>query len=156
EARGVAVDADGNAYVAGRTLDRTLPVTALSFEPLAPSGSAGFAAKIEFTPPQVFALTSVKPRAGGDTGLVTIRIFGTRFPLNPSAFLTRTGLPALQATAAVLAPDGRSLVARFDLRGQALGSRDVVVSGDGGQATLTLGFEIVSGRAPSISPSIIG
>lgn len=160
EASGLALDRDGNAYLAGQALDRTLPVTSSAFQSVPRSTGTGFVAKIFFVAPQTLAIDSIVPNIAGNAGTVTTQIFGHDFVPGASVLLRHPGAPDITASRVVVADDGRSATAVFPMDGVPTGVWDVVLTGPAGHtATLAAGFSVTSPVLPdasNMSISIIG
>ena len=92
-------------------------------------------------------IESAEPRFGGNSGQVTMYIYGAGFKPTSHAILRRTGLTDINAdTSYVTDAIGESMLARFNLKGKSLGDYDVVVETPG-ENTLTLPayFTIIQG-----------
>jgi|GEM_PF-3304095 len=95
------------------------------------------------------SILAISPSKGGDSGSVTTTILGTGFRSGATARLTRAGQTDIVATKTTVQPGGRVIVASFDLRAQAQGQWDVVVTNlDGGSTTLPGAFAVEEGGRP--------
>lgn len=105
--------------------------------------SAGPAGSMSFDP----VLGDAEPRIGGNSGTVSIYLFGVGFKSNSTVFLRRTGYANINAdTAYLTAVTGESMLARFDLRGKAVGMYDLCVTVTGSPLlVLSNYFEIKPG-----------
>ncbi|MBI2570284.1 MAG: SBBP repeat-containing protein, partial [Candidatus Schekmanbacteria bacterium] len=126
----IAVDSSGMVFVAGHTSSTDFP-TANRL-----SGAAGgmdsFIAEVQ---PRIegLGLIAVRPAAGGDTGFVTVRIIGSGFVDGAAVKLRAPERPDIAAWRVAVLAQGSEISATFDLRGQALGVRDLVVTNPDGQ-----------------------
>ena len=99
---------------------------------------------------------SVLPRAGGDTGSVTIRVFGNGFEEGTTIKLVRSGELEILSTN-VHIESKTSLTTTFDLNGKTRGQWDVVVTNpDNTSFTISDGFTIEEGREAQLWVDIIG
>ncbi len=81
---------------------------------------------------------SAEPRFGGNSGQLTMYIFGAGFKNSTTVKLQRPGQTTIVADTTMLTDIfGESMLARFNLKGQSLGSYDVVVETPG-ETTITL------------------
>src|SRR5207244_3666015 len=97
-------------------------------------------------PARPLSLKSIWPSHGGNTGAVSTDIVGQGFPAEAVTVRLRAdGQPDIIASPAV---QGRlAISATFDLRGAAVGPRDVVVQFAGGAETvLERGFTVEPGN----------
>jgi uncharacterized repeat protein (TIGR01451 family) len=109
-------------------------------------------------PGGALGLTSIVPNVAGDNGLVTVTIHGGGLPPSASARLVRAGQPDVVSDLVKVAGDGKSLIARFDLRGRARGEWDVIVSaaaGTQGPAALARALSVQEGRRADLHISVI-
>jgi hypothetical protein len=98
---------------------------------------------------------SVQPSHGGNAGVVTATITGFGFASGATAALSSGSL--IEGTAVMVAADGLSLTATFDLHGAVIGPRDVVVTNPDAQiATLRDGFTIEAVEAPQLRVDLVG
>jgi 6-phosphogluconolactonase (cycloisomerase 2 family) len=98
---------------------------------------------------------SILPTHGGNTGNVTVQLFGGGVQNGATVKLTGLGPDILGTTVTVL--NGSMGTSTFNLTGVMPGVRDVVVvNPDGTSATLTSGFTVEQGGAANISVEIIG
>jgi hypothetical protein len=103
------------------------------------------------------ALSAILPASGGNTGVVTVTVSGSGLPSGATIKLSRSGQPDIPGTGVVVATDGLSITATFDLTGAAAGSWDVVVmTPDAQTATLPNGFSIGALEAPQLRVDIVG
>ena len=101
-------------------------------------------------------LEGLSPTRGGDS-IVTITLRGEALGANTTVSLRR-GDEEIAGTDVTTSPGQRSLTARFDLRGRALGAWDVVIgrSNSNASATLPGGFEIETTQEPRLELSMTG
>jgi hypothetical protein len=90
-----------------------------------------------------FALSSVEPNRGGDTGSITTTIFGQGILPGATVKLARAGQPDIPGGQTVVTADGFSVTTVFDLTGKARGGYDVIVTNpDGTSRLLANGFAV--------------
>jgi uncharacterized protein (TIGR03437 family) len=120
QASAIAVDANGNAYVAGYTLSSDFPVTQGAFETATPAGFRGYAAFVTKLNPSGTALvySTYLVASGGSAVANAVAVDGsgsayvvgranTGFPVTPGAFQTTISAGAFVAK---LNPAGNALV----------------------------------------------
>lgn len=103
-------------------------------------------------------IETVEPRSGGNTGYVSMYIFGAGLKSNSVAKLKMTGESDIIADTSYLTDwIGESMLARFNLKGKTLGSYDVVIETPG-EATLTKPayFAITQGQRSNPWVSLTG
>ncbi|HEX3086578.1 MAG TPA: hypothetical protein VHP99_18730, partial [Pyrinomonadaceae bacterium] len=119
-----------------------------------------FAAKVTgITTPQntPLRLNVVTPMVGGDNGGSTLTIIGEGISQNATVRLRRVGQSDIVGASVIVSPDGSSLIARFNLTGQAQGAWDIVVTNADATTTILPGaFTIEAGRAPVIWADLLG
>ncbi|MCC6752871.1 MAG: hypothetical protein IT266_02685 [Saprospiraceae bacterium] len=96
---------------------------------------------------EVEGIDRVFPSEGGNTGLVTINLYGGGFDTSDVVLLRRSGQADLVAIRTILDAN-RALSAVFDLQQQEVGICDVVVSNGIRELILPGGFSIVEGEEP--------
>lgn len=102
-------------------------------------------------------ITAIHPRAGGDTGSVTMRIFGSGFAEGAAVKLTRNGESEIVGTPIAVGERGTIITTTFELAGKVRGVWDVVVTNpDGISIILSEGFTIEEGRAAQVWVDIVG
>jgi len=101
---------------------------------------------------------SAEPRFGGNSGQLTMYIFGAGFKNSTTVKLQRPGQTTIVADTTMLTDIfGESMLARFNLKGQSLGSYDVVVeTPDEKTITLTNYFAIEQGERSDPWSAIAG
>jgi hypothetical protein len=88
-------------------------------------------------------ITTVTPSYAANDGVKPIRIDGRGFQSGATARLHRSGSTDITGQSVVVAPDGHSLTANFDLSGVAVGAWDVKVTNpDAVEATQVAGFVV--------------
>lgn len=153
---GVAIDAVGDAYVAGITQSLDFPITSFAFDPI-PGGGAelnlceggpncdGFVTKFPIGTPEALSVTGVTPNVGGNAGQVTPEIVGTGFHNGAVAKLDCGGKGVIGTNVTITAA-GRIISATFDLTSSAPGMCDVVITNpDNTSATLAHSFTVQQG-----------
>ena len=90
-------------------------------------------------------IARVFPTEGGNTGGITLNIFGGGFATNSQAILRRAGQSDLTSIKNIY-DTGGSVTAVFDLSGTTLGEYDVVIKTGGSELVLPKGFRIVVGE----------
>ncbi len=156
-AKGVAIDAFGNALVTGYTGSANFPLA----NPLqATSGGPwdAFFLKVPFLTgtglPDVF---QVSPNVAGNTGIVTFELQGENFiGLSASVKIVRPGTNELQALKTTV--KGPAIIlAAFDLTGALTGRWDMTVEFSNGHSEhLPQAITIVAGGQPRIWIDLIG
>ncbi len=145
----IALDAAGNAYLAG---NGALPTTANAFQP---SGGTGFLAKS-------FDETSigVLPIRGGNISTVTLRVFshgGFVFQNGATVKVVRAGHPDLVGAQSRIIDGGFCLATLLDLTDVPLGAGDVVVTNpDQTVFTLPGAFTVEEGRTAQPWVAVVG
>ncbi|MBI4557010.1 MAG: PD40 domain-containing protein [Candidatus Hydrogenedentes bacterium] len=104
-----------------------------------------------------FSVSSVVPDKGGDTGPVTVSIFGAGFLAGAQAQLVNDTKGSIAAGQTTINEDGTMVEAIFDLSGQPRGLYNVVVTNsDSNSATLSGAFTIEEGRFAEVWADLIG
>jgi len=156
---GITVDFAGDAYVTGATGSNDFP-TANPFQPAIGGSTDVFIAKIDDRtplPPPVFSVSRIAPNKGGDTGLVSVVIYGRAFAQGATVKLVKAGQPDIVGNPVRIAESGLNITTTFDLTRKARGIWDVVVTNPNGTAaTLLQGFTIEQARAPQLWVDILG
>ena len=100
---------------------------------------------------------SIFPKTGGDTGFVSVHIFGSGFEEGATVKLTRDGESDIFGEPVTASENGALINTTFDLTGKSRGLWDVVVTNpDNTTFTLADGFTIEEGRAPELWVDIVG
>lgn len=150
-ATGVALDGQGQVYLAGYSTSSDFPVSPGALQRIQGSG---FVVKLSFGAPPPLALLGVQPNRGGDTGSVSVLVVGTGLQPATTVKLVRPGQSDIPGLPVSTDPQGRYT---FDLSGKARGAWDLAaVNPDGASATLLGAFTIEQGRAPEIWLDVIG
>ena len=101
-----------------------------------------------------FALSSLEPAKGDNSGLATLTFHGTSFTADALPQLVDSSGQTINPTA-VYFTDSTLLSATFDLRGHAIGSATAKIAVPGsGSAQLASAFEIVTGSPATLSAHI--
>ena len=99
---------------------------------------------------------TLKPRLGGNTGDVTVQIFGSGFTTHPKVILRKAGLPDIGAIDSLTRVFfGDQVRVTFDLRQAPLGLRDVWIIANGDTTILPDGFRVVQGQEPRVWAKIV-
>lgn len=159
-ANAVAIDAIGDAYVAGYTESPDFPITPGAFQTtINPGGGVGpddaFVTKFPLGGSGVLSIIGLLPNAGGNAGSVTPQVIGTGFHNGATAKLAcgQTNVPGNNVS---VSAGGQILTAKFDLTVTAPGICDVVVTNpDLTSATLSNGFRVQQGGAADVRVSKI-
>ncbi|HLF64780.1 MAG TPA: LamG-like jellyroll fold domain-containing protein [Saprospiraceae bacterium] len=93
----------------------------------------------------VKGIDRVFPTSGGNTGGITLNIFGGGFAQNSQAILRLAGQTDITAFKNIFDASG-SVTAVFDLTGQTLGDWDVVIKTGASELVLPKGFKIIAGE----------
>ncbi|HJW30906.1 MAG TPA: LamG-like jellyroll fold domain-containing protein, partial [Saprospiraceae bacterium] len=93
----------------------------------------------------VKGIDRVFPNLGGNTGGITLNIFGGGFTSNSQALLRLTGQPDIISLKNIFDPAG-SITAVFDLNGATIGDWDVVIKTGNNEMILPKGFKITAGE----------
>jgi parallel beta-helix repeat protein len=104
-----------------------------------------------------FQVLLVTPSVGGNSGRVTVQVYGTGFQNGASLALTAAGQPDVVGSNTQSNNLGFTLTSTMDLRGAAPGLRNVVVTNPGGVSTTMPGaLTVEQGGAPNVAVSLIG
>jgi len=99
----------------------------------------------------------ISPNHGGNTGSVTVIIYGLNVSEGATARLSRAGYADIQASSAIASTDGSFLTATLPLRGASIGAWDVVVDlGAGTLKTNLAAFTVEPGSPPSFAVQLVG
>ena len=148
-----AVDAAGNAYVAGTTSSINFPTTPDAFQP-ALTANAYDGADWFFSILGSGTIGRVLPASGGNTGDVTLTVSGAGFGLDSTAQLV--GATTVSSSFTAIVGNGQTRFT-FDLRGTAPGSYALVVSNpDGSSARKDAAFTVAAGGQPTLWATTIG
>lgn len=105
---------------------------------------------------QVDGVTSYAPKAGGNTGEVSLTIEGAGFNENTVLTLEKEG-SIIKADTLIVSSDGTVMTTIIDLRGSPISSYDVVaVISEGDTARIEDGFQVEVGREADPWVSIVG
>ena len=93
------------------------------------------------------SMESAEPRFGGNSGQVTLYLYGAGFKSTSKAFLRFNQNEFASDTAMVTDATGESMLARFNLKGRSIGAYDVIVKTPG-DSTLVLPayFSVLQGE----------
>ncbi len=152
---GLAVTPGGDVYSTGFTQANYPTAGSPPFQPASGGGVDAFVSKIAFTAPS-FAVNSIRADHGGDTGIVSVTIYGANLTPGATARLTRTGQPDIEGGTPTVSEFRTTLTTFFDLRQQQRGLWNVVVMNpDGSAVTLPNAFTVEAGRAAQVYVDII-
>jgi PKD repeat protein len=93
----------------------------------------------------VKGIDHVFPTSGGNTGGITLNIFGGGFASNSKAFLRKAGQTEIEAIKNIYDAGG-SVTSVFDLKDKSIGDWDVVIKTGAGEMVLPSGFKIIAGE----------
>ena len=124
--------------------------------PPGPTGVRTATLSIADGPPETaFAVYTTSPRAGGNVGTTTLTVGGQGFTSASTVSLTGGGGPLVAPSVTVNAA-GTFLVATFDLTGQTLGPRTVVVrSGAGEDVAFPRAFTVEAAIYPEVFVQVL-
>jgi hypothetical protein len=156
----IAVDALGNATLAGVTSSPDFPTTSGALQQGFSSDNynkSGFITRFKFS--QGLLAPSVSPQYVGNSGVVSLTIFlpnGVSLDNIPSVVLTAPDEPDIPATSVVMV-DGHHILATFDLTGADPVARTLVITYPGGDiVTLQQALDVIAGGAPGLWADIVG
>ena len=153
--RGIAVDDSGNAFITGGTASTDFPVKASAFQKSGSGPLDAFIAKVGYDGAR-FWEPPIIPNYGGDTGAVSVSIYGSGFAQGSAVTLAMAGQPDIVGSPVTVAADGQTLETTFDLKGKAQGLWDVVVKNpDGTTSTLPQSFTIAKGVGAQVWVDIV-
>jgi hypothetical protein len=108
------------------------------------------------TPGQLL-ITNVTPDRGGDTGPVTVQVYGGGFLQGASVKLSRSGFSDIVGIIPTVADSGTKISATFDLSRKAQGTWTIVTTHPSeGSATMPNSFSIEPGTASQLWVDIVG
>src|SRR5579871_3321710 len=150
---GIAVDAQGNAYLTGSTSSMDFPASAGAFQTTF-AGGDGYDAFV--TAIGTGAVASVTPSTGGNAGSVTLTIRGSGFQSGATVVLQSGGTTIRAGTVGVGA-NGTTLTALVELSGASAGVYDLAVTNPGGTPiTRPAAFTVVDGGAARVWVNVVG
>jgi uncharacterized protein (TIGR03437 family) len=152
---GIAVGSGGSVFISGRVQSLNF-TTRNAFQPNLSGGQFDhFLTKISF-PTSALSLVGIVPDRGGDTGLVTARIYGAGLSEGATVRLVKTGQPDILGSPGLVTDFGLFLTTTFDLRGKALGVYDLVVMNpDGNAVMLPGGFTVEAGGQMALYVKVV-
>ena len=156
-AAALAVDAQGNVYVAGYTTSTNFPVTSNAFEPQKAYGGPDYNGNdIFFTVLGAGSIGALSSTSAGNTGDTTLTITGAGLQQGSACSLVQ-GSTTIKAATAVLASDGSSITCTFALNGAATGSYNVAVNSPNGTSLMEQNaFTVQSGGQSQVWADIVG
>ncbi len=114
-----------------------------------------FISKFPLATSQALSVSSATPTAGGNSGSVTLQIFGTGFHAGATAQLNCSSIVA--GANLTVGPGGRFLNTTFNLTGVSPGTCDVVVTNLGSSSvTLSQAFTVQQGGTPNLRVYLTG
>ena len=150
----MAVDAGGNAFIAGATTSANFPVTSNAFQPAITAGAFD-GSDWFFSVLGSGTIGRVQPASGGSGGDVTLTVHGAGFQSGATVVLTSGSLTLTAASAAT--PADGVMTATFALNGAAPGVYDLTVKNPDGSTFAKNGaFTVTPGGAPQVSVNVIG
>lgn len=110
----------------------------------------------DFVTTSAFSVRAIAANKGGNSGDVSVSVFGGGYQSGATVKLTTAGQPDIEGANPVVVNRSR-ITTTFNLRGATPGSRDVVVTlPDGSTATLLDGFTIEEGGAAQVWVDVVG
>jgi hypothetical protein len=104
-----------------------------------------------------FAVRSIRPGSGGNSGLAVVSFYGSGFVDGMTVKLARAGEPDIPGDPLEIHPSGIALSTVFDLAGRAVGSWDAVVTAPGGAtATLPGAFTVEGAGRAELWADVVG
>lgn len=113
-ATAIAVDAPGDAYVVGQTSSFDFPNTPTAFQPAMKGSGDAFVTKFPLSDNQALSVSSITPSVGGNSGTVSLQIFGTGLHAGATASLNCSG-QLIAGANVTIGPRGRFLNTTFSL-----------------------------------------
>jgi hypothetical protein len=154
-ATGIAIDQANDVYLAGHTSSADFPVTGFSVQPVMHGTGDAFVTKFPLGASQTLSVSSLTPTSGGNSGTVSLQIFGTGFHAGAAAKLICS--QSIVGVNVTVGPGGRFLNTTFDLKTAPAGKCDLVVTNpDSTSATLSQAFTIQQGGQANIHISLTG
>lgn len=154
----VAVDSSGAATVTGVTTSPDFLVRNPLYNKVGTLEDA-FVTKVYESASALpsFKIAHVVSNKGGNSGLVSVVIYGEEFVSGAKAKLVRNGNGEIAAITSKVSLEGKALYAAFDLTGKSTGQWDVmVVNPDGTTATLSNAFTIEPTRGAELWVRTLG
>jgi len=143
-ATAVAVDQNGDAYVAGHTSSVNFPVTVGAFQPAMNGTGDAFITKFPLGAVSAFSVSSIAPTIGGNVGTVTVRVVGGGF--HSGATVKLVGAATIIGSSPFVGSEGRTIDVRFDLTSAPPGAYSLSVANpDGSSASLANAFTVQAG-----------
>jgi hypothetical protein len=153
----LAMDSNGNLYLAGGTGSANFPTTPNALQTVFASGDPspdGY--DVYFTMLGGGAIGTVGPAVGGNVGDTTMTIGGAGFESGAKCELV-VGDTIIKSTSATVNSTGTSVTCRFALDGAAVGAYNVVIDNpDGSSFTKPDGFTVEAGAGPRIWLGVVG
>lgn len=154
-ATSVAIDQNGDAYVAGYADSGDFPTTLGVFQPSRDGTGDAFVTKFPLTALPALSISGIGPASGGNVGPITTHVQGGGF--RPGATVELIGGSTVVGSNPLVGSQGRTIDATFALAGAPVGSYSLkVVNPDGTSATLPNAFAVQQGGGPQVSVNIVG
>ncbi|MEO8525556.1 MAG: SBBP repeat-containing protein [Caldimonas sp.] len=152
----IAVDAAGNAFIAGNTYSPDFPLTANAYErEYRPDFYGGADWFLSIVGPG--SLGTLSATLVGNTGDATIRVPGTGIQTGAVATLVSGASSTPAGNTAVLASDGAAAVFTFALAGAAPGVYDLVITNpDGSVLRKSAALTVEAGREAQLELGVVG
>jgi hypothetical protein len=154
----LALDPNGNIYLAGGTGSANFPLTANAFQTVIANGDSGYDGyDVYYTVLGSGIVGSATPATIGSTGDATVTIGGAGFEPGATCSIVLNGT-TITAVSSVVSASGTSITCTFALNGATAGSYNVVITNPSGGGTFTRsgGLTVASGGAPQVWSNIVG
>ena len=154
----LALDPNGNLYLAGGTGSGNFPLTANAFQTVIANGDSGYDGyDVYYTVLGSGIVGSATPSTIGSTGDATVTISGAGFEAGATCSIVLNGT-TINAVSSVVSASGTSITCTFALNGATAGAYNIVITNPSGGGTFTRsgGLTVASGGAPQVWSNIVG